>query len=303
MMFIIEHHARIIFNLMSDIGQRVRAVREKLGITQAELAKRISFVRNYISLVENGHEPSRKFIQAIDLLEQAPIPHFEQTPVVREETFASTPRGLIKARRKEMGLSLDDLAKATGYQKSALRNVEEGHTRASEKLLRELARRLDLPLDDLMGGSDYPRMEGAGYTMGAEANVATGPGVTARVIPLLSWAQAGTTQAWDDVYEHEGVVGYNVRDPKAVAVQIRGDSMEPQFPAGTIAIVYPGWEAKHGDLVIARLNDGTVMFKRLHVDGDKYTFISLNPIYPPRTVNRSEVEKLLPVGGTFQNQL
>jgi SOS-response transcriptional repressor LexA len=77
--------------------------------------------------------------------------------------------------------------------------------------------------------------------------------------------------------------------------------MAPQFPEGTIAILYPSWEAKSGDLVIARLTDGTVMFKRLHVDGDSYTFISLNPLYPPRTVKRSEIEKVLPVGGTFQN--
>jgi SOS-response transcriptional repressor LexA len=154
-----------------------------------------------------------------------------------------------------------------------------------------------------MGGSDYAHFSGSGRTHGANPNVVTGPGVTASVIPLLSWAQAGTTQAWDDVYEHEGFIGFNVRDAKAVAIQIRGDSMEPQFKEGTIAIVYPGWEAKSGDLVIARLNDGTVMFKRLHVDGDHYTFISLNPIYPPLTVEKSKVEKLLPVGGTFQNHM
>jgi len=289
--------------IMSNLGQRVQTLRKKLGITQAELAARINFVRNYISLVENGHEPSKKFVQAIELIEQAPTPHFEQTPVAREEPLAGSPRALIKARRKELGLSLDDLAKATGHQKSTLRNVEEGHAHANEKLLRDLAKHLDLPLEQLMGGSDYPHSKGSGHTGGAEPNVTTGPGVTARVLPLLSWAQAGMTEAWDDIYEHEGVIGYNVRDPKAVAIQIRGDSMEPQFPAGTIAIVYPGWEAKSGDLVIARLNDGTVMFKRLHVDGNNYTFISLNPIYPPRTVDRADVEKLLPVGGTFQSQL
>jgi SOS-response transcriptional repressor LexA len=120
---------------------------------------------------------------------------------------------------------------------------------------------------------------------------------------LLSWAQAGTAKAWDDVFEHEGFVAFNVKDPKAIAIQTRGDSMEPQYREGTIAIVYPGWEAKSGDLVIARLNDGTVMFKRLHVDGEHFTFISLNPIYPPITVDKSKVEKILPVGGTFQNQL
>ena len=263
----------------------------------------MGFVRNYISLVENGREPSHRFIKALELLEEAPEKHIEQSSVVREEPFAATPRGLIKARRKELGLTLDDMARLTGYQKSTIHNVEEGHGHASEKLLRLLSIHLDLPLEELMGGSDYPHLAGAGRTYGAQPNVHTEPGVTARVIPLLSWAQAGTTQAWDDVYEHEGFIGFNVRDPKAVAVQIRGDSMAPQFPQGTIAIVYPGWEAKSGDLVIARLNDGTVMFKRLHVDGDHYTFISLNSIYPPLTVEKSKIEKVLPVGGTFQSQL
>jgi len=263
----------------------------------------MGFVRNYISLVENGKKPAHRFIRALELVEQTPAHTIEQPSIIREEPFGATPRGRIKARRKELGLTLDELAKRTGYQKSTIHNVEEGHSRASEKLLRKLAEHLDLPIEELMGGSDYPHLTGAGHTFGAQANIVTEPGVIARIIPLLSWAQAGTTQAWDDVYEHEGFIGFNVRDPKAVAVQIRGDSMAPQFPQGTIAIVYPSWEAKSGDLVIARLNDGTVMFKRLHVDGDNYTFISLNPIYPPLTVEKSKIEKVLPVGGTFQNQL
>jgi transcriptional regulator with XRE-family HTH domain len=289
---------------LKTIGERVRALRERLGITQAELAKRMGFVRNYISLVENGREPSHRFNSALQLLEQTPEPHIAHSPsILREEPFQATPRGRVKTRRKELGLSLEELAKRTGYQRSALRNIEEGHTRASEKLLRQLAKHLDLPLEELMGGSDYPHISGAGHTFAAEPKIITPPGITARNIPLLSWAQAGTTGAWNDIYDYEGFVGFNVRDPRAVAVQIRGDSMEPLYPQGTIAIVYPSWEAKSGDLVIARLNDGTVMFKRFHVDGDHYTFISLNPIYPPLTVEKSKVEKVLPVGGTFQNQL
>jgi transcriptional regulator with XRE-family HTH domain len=289
---------------LQTIAQRLRALRENLDITQAELSRRIGFARNYISLIENGRvKPAHRFIKAIDLVEQTPVLSSESQGGLREEALASSPRGRLKARRKERGLSLAQLAHLTGYQKSAIRNIEEGYTRASEKMLKVLATHLDIPVEELMGGSDSPRLIGAGHTFGAEANIRTEAGITARVIPLLSWAQAGTTGAWEDVYEHEGFVGFNVRDNKAIAVKIRGDSMAPQFPDGTIAILYPSWEAKSGDLVIARLNDGTVMFKRLHVDGDKYTFISLNPIYPSRTVEKSEIEKVLPVGGTFQSQL
>ena len=181
----------------------------------------MDFSRNYISLIENGrNKPSRRFVKALELLEQAPVPHFEHESVVREE-YHATPE----------------------------------------------------------------------------------PMMTGLAIPLLSWAQAGTKEAWDEVQGHEGFVGFNVRDQKAVAVEIRGDGIEPRFPQGTIAIVYPSWKAKSGDLVIALLKDGTVLFKRLHVDGGQFTFISLNPIYPPRTVEKAKVEKLLPVGGTFQDQL
>jgi SOS-response transcriptional repressor LexA len=129
------------------------------------------------------------------------------------------------------------------------------------------------------------------------------PSVTVHTIPLLSWEEAGTTQAWDDVAQYGRFTGFNLHDPKAVAVQIRGDAMAPQFPQGTTAIVYPSSRAKSGDLVIARLNDGTVLFKRLHVDGDHHTFISLNPIYPPVTVEKPKIDRVLPVGGTFQEQL
>lgn len=279
--------------MVNNIGLRLRALRERLGITQTELSERMSYARNYISLIENGRKPARRFIQALELIEKTPTPNSGHPG----DPFDSTPRGLIKARRKEMGLSLDELAKRTGYQKSAIRNVEEGHTRAGEALLKQLAVHLDLPLEDLMGGSDMPHLTGSGRTFGATANVNTPPGMSVKVIPLLSSAQAGVAQ-WDDVYEHEGIPAFNIKDPKAVAITIRGDSMEPKYQEGTVAIIYPSIEAKNGDLVIARLSDGSVMFKRLQIDGDKYIFISLNPIYPPRTVEKSMVEKIVPVGMT-----
>lgn len=219
---------------MNNIGQRLRALRAKYGITQDELSKRIGFVRNYISLVENGRKPSRRFVRMLETLEQAPAHYFEQLSVPVVENLEFRP-------------CRDSSADA-----------------AVEKDLRT---------------------------------------VTTREIPLLTWAEAGKAQAWEAASRHEGFIGFDVRDAKAVAVQLRGDSMAPLFPQGMIAIVYPGWEAKTGDLVIARLKDETVIFKRFHIDGDRFTFISLNPMYPPLTVEKSEVEKVMPVGGTFQSHL
>jgi len=189
---------------MNTIGQRVHALRKRLGITQTELSTRMGFARNYISLVENGRQPAHRFIRALELQEEEP-------EEIKPPTIPS--------------------------------------------------------------------------------------------IPLLSWADAGTAKAWDDLPKHEGFTGLNLSDPKAVAVEIRGDGMAPQFPSGTIAIVYPSSKAKSGDLVIARLLDETVLFKRLQVDGNQYTFISLNSIYPPMTMDKGKIAAVLPVGGTYQDQL
>ena len=51
-------------------------------------------------------------------------------------------------------------------------------------------------------------------------------------------------------------------------MQILGDGMAPQFPQGTIAIVYPSSEAKSGNLVIAQKGD----FRQQHGDDHPIRF-------------------------------
>jgi transcriptional regulator with XRE-family HTH domain len=62
-------------------------LRKRLGLTQADLARRMDFSRNYISLVESGREPSRRFIKELVLIEQAPAPNIGHESVVREGLY------------------------------------------------------------------------------------------------------------------------------------------------------------------------------------------------------------------------
>jgi len=127
--------------------------------------------------------------------------------------------------------------------------------------------------------------------------------ISVRTIPLISWAEAGEAEVWEQARAEGGATAYGVDDPAAIAVRIRGDSMEPDYKHGTVAIVYPSVPAKSGDLVVARLADGSVHFKRLQVAGDDFTFISLNPLYPPVTVPRAKVDRIAPVGVTQREEL
>ena len=295
-----EHLKKKVNNLVNTL----RAWREKNLLSQEKAAQLLGVTRAYFNQIENGRKPGAEFVNNLQqLLGEHETTEFDDTRI-QDSAGIYGPRSLIKKRREELGLSIKQLAVATGYQAGIIRNIEEGSTRGvSEKLLVKLAKVLDLPLEALMGGSDTPALTGYGITHGAKPNVTTAPGIIARTIPLISWAQAGTAQAWEDIYEHEGIVAYNSKDPKAVAISIRGDSMEPEYKEGTIAIIYPSVQAKTGDLVIARLSDGSVYFKRLQINGDQYTFVSLNPIYPPITVDRKKVAKIAPVGATQKTEL
>ncbi len=57
----------------------------------------------------------------------------------------------LRALRRERGITLADLAAATGVSESTLSRLESGRRRATLELLLPLARTYDVPLDDLVG--------------------------------------------------------------------------------------------------------------------------------------------------------
>jgi SOS-response transcriptional repressor LexA len=130
-------------------------------------------------------------------------------------------------------------------------------------------------------------------------------GVTARYVPLISWAQAGTMASFsDEAYQYEAHLAFNVTDRRAIAVQIRGDSMRPPYDEGDIVILYPSSEPRNGDLVIARLSEsagGDVMFKIYSVAREQITLSSYNPAYPPMTFPREDFAWIYPAASVVKN--
>jgi SOS-response transcriptional repressor LexA len=119
-----------------------------------------------------------------------------------------------------------------------------------------------------------------------------------RNLPLLSWAQAGqaiepgeTPREWDEV------VPSDVSDQRAFGVRLRGDSMEPKYSDGDIAILLPGAAATNGEIVVANLKNQGVLCKIMHVQLDKnlVNLSSYNPAYPPTEYRRDEFHWIFPV--------
>jgi SOS-response transcriptional repressor LexA len=127
-------------------------------------------------------------------------------------------------------------------------------------------------------------------------NVAAAYGL--RNLPVLSWTQASQAvepgeipRDWDEV------VPSDVSDERAFGVRLRGDSMEPKYSDGDIAILLPGASPTNGETVVANLKNQGVLCKILHVQLDKnlIKLSSYNPAYPPTEYRRDEFHWIFPV--------
>src|SRR5277367_522518 len=132
-------------------------------------------------------------------------------------------------------------------------------------------------------------------------NVAAAYGL--RNLPVLSWTQAAQAvepgeipRDWDEV------VPSDVSDERAFGVRLRGDSMEPKFSDGDIAILLPSIAATNGEIVVANLKNQGVICKIMHVQLDKHLIklSSYNPAYPPMEYPRDEFHWIFPVAAMIK---
>jgi transcriptional regulator with XRE-family HTH domain len=96
-----------------DIGTRVREVREDLGMSQAELARRVGVARNHIVMIEAGSRtPSLALLERIahelrtepaELLRE-PVPLAPKDPQQWERLLAS-----VRERRSEVEAKVEEL--------------------------------------------------------------------------------------------------------------------------------------------------------------------------------------------------
>jgi SOS-response transcriptional repressor LexA len=196
---------------------------------------------------------------------------------------------LITARTR-LGLTQQGLAALTGFSLSAIGNWESEQNIPSPSKLGVLATKLGVSIDYLLGH---------GGAAGGRV-----PGTDIRQVPIVSWAQAGDLVAYADMDAawHE-FTATTCRDENCFAVTVSGDSMEPKYSAGDIAIVMPNVEPRNGCLVVSKLKNEGVFFKLFHQSGDnrKFRLSSYNPVYPVMECRRDDFVWIYPVYQVTKN--
>ncbi len=176
---------------------------------------------------------------------------------------------LAKIRGK-LGITQHDLAEKLGISRQHLSKLENSPGPLTPKLARRVAevfRNLGMPQ--------------------------AGPRSGIRAIPVRSWAQAGIGVDFEELpLDWQKQIATDCPDEQAFAVEIQGDSMEPKYLQGDIAVLMPAHQPRNGSLVVARLEEG-VVFKVFTVRDQSpiriCSFTSYNPVFQPIEVSESKV--------------
>lgn len=83
---------------------------------------------------------------------------------------------------------------------------------------------------------------------------------------------------------------YDVRDPRAYGVRVRGDSMIPIYEPGMTVVVSPSRPVRSGHRVYLELTSGERLVKIARKAGDGWMLESANPAHEPRFVRKSDVK-------------
>lgn len=196
----------------------------------------------------------------------------------------------LEALRKAMCVNWQELGDALELSRTMLHYLRKGESEISPKAERRL-RDLEAsalakqPPVSVPPGSKAPSNWGGAFWG------------TTNLVPIISWASAGSANAYEDQGHDVPTIPSGCKDPNCYALEIEGNSMEPFYESGDIVVVMPNFQAQHGQLVIARLDDDSVYFKKLVIgrDPQRIRLVSFNLKYEPMDVHRRDVRFLHPV--------
>jgi transcriptional regulator with XRE-family HTH domain len=325
------------FHQLVSFPARCQNLRTKLGVPQSELARWLGISPAYLSHLEHGRQrPSPQVIHLMEKLEtesarhrltiHTPMPpppkpapptlppaavaaldQVRTTPPPasppRTTLSSTTLAARVKALRDHLGLTRPKLAVVMGVCRQYITKVENG-SRASQPFIK-LVERMEAELKQQRPSDSAPQRPGFGQI----STPSQTPSSRIAVIPLLSQRDtlllAAPKNASKFAREH---FPFSITDPGAFAIRVSGDAMQPLHTDGEIAVVYPDSTPRTGDRVIVRIHDdigGEVLFRILGgtSGGSQITLCSPNPVYPPLTLDRSQIQWICPVAATIRQLL
>jgi len=168
--------------------------------------------------------------------------------------------------RKMKNLTLEGLAELASTTASCLSSIENGKKGLGPRLLVKLCNALKVD------ASEFTRV----------------PHDIRKVLPpsgeiaVISMCEGGNSGFHESPYPNGGGFKYikrpyDVIDPGAYAVEIRGNSMTPRYEEGEMVIASPEKEVHSGDYVVVQMVNGEIAIKRIKFHNGMVILSSVNP--------------------------
>ena len=185
---------------------------------------------------------------------------------------------LIKARRKELGITLEEICDYVGVSKATVQRWETGSiSNMRRDRIKKLSEILQLDPHQLIADSS-----------GEETAVPQNAFVKR---PVLGTVAAGVPiTAQQDILGWEEVPSQWTQNDTLFGLKLKGDSMEPRMAQGDIVIVKKQSDVESGQIAIVMV-DGEATCKKVAKHADGLVLISNNSKYPPMIFTLKEMEE------------
>lgn len=193
----------------------------------------------------------------------------------------------IKALRLEYGFTQEALGKKLGIKKAAVQKYEKGTvTNIKRDTLISLADIFDTSVEYIVSGNTASQdvIEPAHFD-----NVV--------LVPVLSSVSAGMGSHLDDLSAY--ACGYETVDADSlepgeeyVYLRVTGDSMYPIFIEGDLVLVRTQSTVDSGSYAVVLIDGCCGVIKKVVYGKNYIELISVNPMYPPRRFEGSDMERI-----------
>lgn len=185
----------------------------------------------------------------------------------------------IKRLRATHGLTQSELGKIAGVSDKAIWTWENGTAEPRMGAIQKIADHFNIKKSDLIEEH-------------TEQSLTTKP--KAIKIPVLGMVHAGyPVDAIEDVLDWEEVTPEMSARGDLMALQVKGDCMEPRFAEGDVVIVLCQNTAESGDIVIVMVNHDEAEMKKLkRFENGCINLVPLNAAYPVKSFSPQEIEEL-----------
>lgn len=295
---------------MAKFSDRFKQLRTERGLSQQSLADQLGFSKSSVNMYERGErEPGLDSLETIAdyfnvdmdfLLGKSDIPNksnwleddipdsiFPSKCASHSEALEIGKR--IEQQRRELGLTLSDIASKIGVATSTVQRYESGEIqRVKLPVIFAMASILKVTPQWLMGVPDAEK-ETADFSMD---NILPLPAM--RKVPLL-----GTIACGEPILAEENLDGY-VNMPETVhadfCLRCKGDSMVgARINDGDLVFIRQQPEVENGEIAAVIIEEEATL-KRVYKSTDKIILQPENPRYEPFMYVGEELSQIRIIG-------